>query len=271
MNIAIPIGFGRDSQYTINMAYPDYVSDAGYNPVLINPGNDVDIMANMLDGLLLPGGIDIDPIHYGDNNWGSYYCNPDKDKFERALLWAFMKAGRPVFGICRGHQLLAREYLYHAGDTLLRKKAQRRVDDVLEFEQHVGNHDCASGFNLWRNTAHHYVEARVDIIYGDTEYERDRIAVNSMHHQAVFASIDIDKIRKQSKIGPHFRALAWTTRGLDAEVEGVIVESFIIDGWSKAPLMGVQWHPEELRDIALLKTFFGETKAAKSKSGVAEK
>lgn len=256
MNLAIPVNLGRDDKYDINMAYPDYVSAAGYNPVLTNPSNNLRVMARMLDGLVLPGGIDIDPIHYGENNWGSYYCNPDKDKFERKLFWAFMEANKPVFGICRGFQLIAREYIHHAAGTQLRKNSQDTIDSVLELEQHVSNHDCASGFHLWRTTAHHYVEGRVDYLYGDTEYERDRVAVNSMHHQAVYTQIPAEKLRVNPKIGPHLRALAWTQRGLDAEAEGTILESFVLEGWAKKPIMGVQWHPEELKDIKLLQTFF---------------
>ena len=117
MNLAIPVNIGRDEKYDINAAYPDYISDAGYNPMLVNPGNNVKLIAELLDGLVLPGGIDIDPIPYGENNWGSYYCNPKKDKFERELMWAFMTAGKPIFGICRGFQLIAREYMFNAADT----------------------------------------------------------------------------------------------------------------------------------------------------------
>lgn len=256
MNLAIPINPGREAKYDINMAYPDYISDAGYNPVLINPGNNLKEMAEMLDGLVLPGGIDIDPIHYGDNNWGSFYCNPDKDKFERELMWAFMIAGKPIFGICRGFQLIAREYIFHAADTVLTKNSPRTIADVLEFEQHISDHDCASGFHLWRTAAHHYVMGRVDVLYDDKEYALDRVAVNSMHHQAIYAGVSANRLAKKNKIGPHFSALAWTDRGLDEKSEGIIIESFRIDGWSKAPIMGVQWHPEELRDIKLLSCFF---------------
>ena len=217
MNLAIPVNLGRDDKYDINMAYPDYVSDAGYNPILVNPGNNLKAMAEMFDGLVLPGGIDIDPIPYGDNNWGSYYCNPKKDKFERELMWAFMTAGKPIFGICRGFQLIAREYMFNAADV------------------HLGH---------------------VDTLYNDTEYAIDRVAVNSMHHQAVYTTYTLEQLENNNKIGPHVRALAWTNRGVDAEAEGVILEAILIENWSKAPIMGVQWHPEELRDIKLLQCFF---------------
>jgi gamma-glutamyl-gamma-aminobutyrate hydrolase PuuD len=179
-------------------------------------------------------------------------------------MWQFMVAGKPVFGICRGHQLIFREYLFNAADTKLRKNSQKTVENVLSFEQHISDHDCANSFHLWRKSAHHYVEGRVDFLYNDEQYERDRVPVNSMHHQAAYAEVDMDKLRRNNKIGPHFRVMAWTNRGLDAEQEGVVIESFLIEGWSKSLLMGVQWHPEELRDLKLLQTFFGRFEAPKA-------
>ena len=58
------------------------------------------------DGLLLPGGGDIDPQRYGQEVNGSRWVKPELDALQFAVLDAFVKAKRPVFGICRGHQLL---------------------------------------------------------------------------------------------------------------------------------------------------------------------
>lgn len=255
MNIAIPIGTAEE-KFSINRAYVNYVAGAGYEPLLVSLKNNVNNVAKLADGLLLPGGIDIDPMAYGEDNWGSFYCDPAKDQFERELLWAFAIAGKPVFGICRGFQLIAREYMHHAADLQVTKK--KTLADRMSFRQHVDSHEMTGHFHLFRTIKHHFVDARVDALYGVDEKMPVDLGVNSMHHQAVY--LDMSEVwlaTKSNKISQHAKALAWTDRGLD-EDEGVICEALIIEGWSNAPLMGVQWHPEELEDYNLLRNFFSK-------------
>ena len=56
------------------------------------------------DGLVLCGGDDIDPTYYGQENTACGKLEQERDKAEFALLDAFVRAGKPVLGICRGHQ-----------------------------------------------------------------------------------------------------------------------------------------------------------------------
>jgi len=58
------------------------------------------------DGLILCGGADIDPKYYNEELGGSVNIDLDRDEAEFALLDAYVKAGKPVLGICRGHQLI---------------------------------------------------------------------------------------------------------------------------------------------------------------------
>lgn len=58
------------------------------------------------DALLLAGGGDISPDLYGQKNCGSLRIDPHRDRRELALLEDFVRAGKPVLGICRGHQLV---------------------------------------------------------------------------------------------------------------------------------------------------------------------
>lgn len=58
------------------------------------------------DGLILCGGNDIDPKHYHQQIDGSVDIDHQRDAVEFALLKAFVDAGKPVLGICRGHQLI---------------------------------------------------------------------------------------------------------------------------------------------------------------------
>lgn len=58
------------------------------------------------DGLLLAGGEDMDPALYGQTNKGSRGIDRARDEAELALLDAFLRAGKPVLAICRGHQVV---------------------------------------------------------------------------------------------------------------------------------------------------------------------
>lgn len=58
------------------------------------------------DGLLLCGGGDIDPLRYGQENCGSKNIVPQRDENEIDFAKAFVKARKPILGICRGMQLL---------------------------------------------------------------------------------------------------------------------------------------------------------------------
>jgi len=58
------------------------------------------------DGLILAGGGDMDPAHYGQENTASVGIDRQRDITELALTKAYLKAGKPVLGICRGHQVV---------------------------------------------------------------------------------------------------------------------------------------------------------------------
>ena len=58
------------------------------------------------DGLILAGGGDMEPSLFGEENCGSANIDPARDRAELALLDAFATAGKPILGICRGHQVV---------------------------------------------------------------------------------------------------------------------------------------------------------------------
>jgi len=261
MKIAIPLS-PDDTQFKLNLAYCDYVAGAGYEPFAINPHNDAMGVAEMCDGLLLPGGKDIDPIFYGESNWGSFWADSDKDDFERRLFWAFLALEKPVFGICRGFQLISLEYIKAETGAAVTPSSEETVDERLIFQQDINNHDCAGRFNLFRTRPHHYVLAREDSLYGSENKLPIQLAVNSMHHQYLHLNVEPDVLNKSNKVTPHMRATAWTVRGLTSEEKGVVCEAFIIKkSWRGGKVAGVQWHPEELKDYALLNNHFGKSKS----------
>ena len=64
-------------------------------------------LAQRFDGLILHGGADVCPRSYGEEprrpEWGG---DPERDAYELALIEAFVSHGKPVLGVCRGHQIL---------------------------------------------------------------------------------------------------------------------------------------------------------------------
>lgn len=253
MLIALPTSTSK-TQYYLNMAYVDYVKEAGFTPFMATPHNDPIEVATFCDGIILPGGIDIDPIYYDEDNWSSYSVDPEKDAFERAMFWAFGQQGKPIFGICRGFQLIIREYMR------AREKATKR----LEFMQHISRHSLATDLSLSRTFPAHRVSADRNVLYGEDHKMYQRMYVNSMHHQCL---ILIDHKAKQPKrpLSTYgFTALAYTTYGRPSKDKDYkIVEAFELTGsqdWMNtgSRIIAVQWHPEELKDYALIQTFFNQ-------------
>lgn len=131
------------------------------------------------DGLLLAGGGDIAPERYGQGMEGSLPPDPLRDEAELALLRAFYGAGKPILGICRGHQLIN----VALGGTLIQD---------LPAEQRIF-HGGAEGDLV------HPIRTREDTLlcrmYGP------HLPVNSFHHQVV------------DRLGAGLRPIAWSESG----------------------------------------------------------
>lgn len=113
------------------------------------------------DGLILPGGGDIDPRLFGQLNNGSRSIDPTLDRLQLAILRAFILDKKPVLGICKGMQLLN---VYFGGDI---------VQHLPSYEKHQYNgqdqvHETTAlkGSFLYHLYGHHF-------------------HVNSAHHQGV--------------------------------------------------------------------------------------
>lgn len=65
-----------------------------------------DLSFPQYDGLLLPGGSDINPARYRQPLCGSRDIDEELDAAQFALLEAFLKTGKPILGICKGHQVI---------------------------------------------------------------------------------------------------------------------------------------------------------------------
>lgn len=255
MIIGIPASISK-TQYFINQAYVKYVLETdGLQPFLIPPGMDIGKAIELVDGLILPGGIDLDPIYYMEDNYSSYNVDPAKDAFERALLHTAREKGIPIFGICRGFQLIAREYMEH----------DEEICEYLTFYVHMPSHNQVNDQQLERDVRSHFVEFVPSGLYGEGGRQKSAIPVNSMHHQCLVADF-----RNKNITGIRgFRMVAWTSRGLKVKAKKgshpVICEAFRVLKWG-SPILAVQWHPEELRDTKLLGNFFKGKEAEEPKA-----
>ena len=114
------------------------------------------------DGLIICGGSDIDPAIYGENIDGAVDIDHKRDEAEIALLKAYLELGKPIFGICRGHQLIN---AYMGGS-------------LCQHLQSADIHTTCDGVDrIHEVTA--CADSAVGRIYGE------RFIVNSAHHQAV--------------------------------------------------------------------------------------
>jgi putative glutamine amidotransferase len=262
MLISILVFDVRNNQYGINAPYIKFIASAGFTPILVTPEHDMNQVVAMSDGLVLPGGVDIDPLFYGEENFSCLGSDPDKDTFEREYLRAFVGAGKPVFGICRGFQLIVREFLNN----------NRHLGDLAEFEQHIQGHSLAEARGISRAIPSHLVSANVRRLYGKEPVsptsDFELLPVNSMHHQGLV--VKKDKVSRQALINGGLNVLAYTNFGKAENAKGVIVEAVELRFTPALKLRGVQWHPEELslknpRDLNLLKKYFNNHYAEKTK------
>lgn len=249
MKIGIPVS-ASNTQYFLNFAYAQYVKEAGMEPFLITPENDPIAMAEFCDGLLLAGGIDMDPVFYDEDNICSYRAEPEKDDFERSVYHAFLEKEKKVFGICRGFQLIFREFT----------RLHPEHADHLDFYQHYPNHSLAEELKTARHVRTHSVRCKQKEMFGEGSNKVKNLYVNSMHHQAAIAYPGINGTTT-SKHGP-LKVIAHTRHGMGSKKKepGFIIEGIHLN--FGAGVRAVQWHPEELKDVKLLQHFFlGEEQA----------
>lgn len=76
------------------------------------------------DGVVIGGGDDIDPIHYGEKGDAGSLYDAARDQLEMNVLKAAMKTNVPIFGICRGMQLIN---IYHGGTLYTDIRSLRRI------------------------------------------------------------------------------------------------------------------------------------------------
>ena len=193
----------------VNVNYIHAVEAEGASAVLLTPAHAAESAGRLLgacQGLLLTGGEDVEPRHYGAEPHPALgELNPLRDEMELAAAREAVRRGIPVLAICRGVQLLN----VALGGTLWQDIPAQLGGDVL--------HEQPAGVDERWHGARVEPGSRLASIFGVTE-----LSINSFHHQAV------------RDLAPGLRATAWAEDGI---VEGV-------EGTGHPWLVGVQWHPE---------------------------
>jgi putative glutamine amidotransferase len=201
-------GAGRTG---VNAAYVDSVAAAGAIPVILPPAIPPEHAAHALegiDGVLLSGGEDIDPVWYCMDPVAQLGAvDPARDRFEFALFAAARERGLPVLGICRGLQLVN----VAMGGVLWQDLPSERPSAV--------QHDRPDARDARTHDVALATGTRTASALGSSE-----LAVNSFHHQGVRTLAD---------------GLVATAHAPDG-----LVEAF--EGAEGAWLVAVQWHPEEM-------------------------
>jgi putative glutamine amidotransferase len=216
--IGIPAASYVDQEYSatptyrFNGNYPAALAECGALPVVIPLNLPEPILAAIferLDGLCLPGGVDVDPAEYGEAD------HPDlgsvdrpRDRTELILARWALEADLPVLGICRGIQVLN----VAAGGSLYQHLPAQLPE--------TRRHNFRLQDSAWETPTHEVVvepRCRLAAILNEPQIE-----TNSFHHQAV------------KDVAPGFRPTAWATDG--------VIEAIEHDG--KPFAVAVQWHPE---------------------------
>ena len=191
--------------------YAAAVQDAGGLPVLLVPDphlvGDPSEALDLIDGLLLAGGADIDPGAYGQpTHQATNGTVPERDSFEIALVRAAIGRDLPVLGICRGMQLIN----VARGGTL-----------VQHLPEHLGHREHRRTIGSF-DGAHHEVQLAEGTLAIRVVGEA-RHATKSHHHQGV------------DSLGEGLRVSA--TSVLDGLPEAIELSG-------RRFVLGVQWHPE---------------------------
>lgn len=199
----------------LNEAYYKVLEKAGAIPLVIPMYKDLNVvfeLIELLDGILFSGGVDLDPHNYGEepkNGLGK--ITPQRDELEINLCRAFFTAKKPIFGICRGIQLIN----VALGGTLY-QDIYSQHENPLKHSQDAPTHHPTHKIHIQRDSFLHSL------------FQKDEILVNSFHHQAI------------KDVSLALKAAAHSQDGIVEAVEKIDAQNFVL---------AVQWHPERMFEI----------------------
>ena len=197
----------------INYTYIDAIKRAGGIPIILPLVNEIDLIEkylSILQGLVLTGGEDASPLLYGEEPIREVdtICFK-RDKMEIELIKGAYEKNIPILGICRGIQMINIAF----GGSLY-QDIYKQIPDALGH---------TSGFSI--GGGYHTIEIVNNSLMYDI-FNKDKIQVNSQHHQSI------------KDLGENLRVNA---NSLDGIIEG-------IESTNDRFILGVQFHPEAMID-----------------------
>ena len=170
--------FGKKTLHYVEQSMSHWVMSGGALPVMIPPvagdtargDTTLDDYAQWLDGLVLHGGVDLSPTSYGEHALRPEW-NGDRvrDDYEIALVRAFVAVGKPVFGICRGLQLINVAF----GGTLFQDISTQHAGALTHRDSEAYDHN----FHNLKVEPNSRLER---LLTGTSSYK-----INSIHHQGI--------------------------------------------------------------------------------------
>lgn len=221
--IGISCSFVGDNHSSVRKTYTESVREAGGIPLLIPVTESEETLrdiVSLLDAVILSGGEDIDPAYYNESPVeGLGEVNSTRDVYDLCLIRLAMERDIPLFGICRGHQVINVAF----GGTLYQDIPTQHNDTL--------NHSQKEPGNIPTHKIALLPSSMIADVTGQTE-----LCTNTFHHQAV------------KDVAPGFRATAWAGDSIPEAIESV----------SGRPIWGVQFHPEvqAIEGDSVMLTFF---------------
>lgn len=198
----------KDKRSSLSDGYIEGLERAGAIPIILPPSLSPQASVKALqraDGLLLSGGPDMSPLYFGQQpRPGLGSIDAYRDEQEIALVKEAYKLGLPMFGICRGIQIINAVL----GGTIIQHHEPQGEEGIQHRQSAPGWH------------RHHHVEVKQGSLLAGALGEGP-MGVNSYHHQVV------------DKIAPGLTICATSPDGLVEAIES-----------TKPWILGVQWHPE---------------------------
>lgn len=177
-----------------------------------------------VDGVVIGGGDDIEPSHYGlvGDDTGSY--DKARDRMELDVASKALAADVPILGICRGAQLLniALGGNLHADIRTLRRKTPKRNSILPAKLAYLLKMDAAK----YLISASHFLQEKAEPVSDEIEckHQKMHIRINQLHHQAI------------DKLGLGLKVIAKDDDGF--------IQAVAEKGAAGGSILGVQWHPE---------------------------
>ena len=203
-----------EARQTLNRAYVRAVEAAGGVPLLLPVTTNADTISRCLDamdGLLLSGGVDVEPSCYGERPHPALgETDADRDAAELALIRAALERDKPIFAICRGLQILN----VALGGSLYQDLPTEHPSEIFHAQTER---------NIARPETVHSIRVEAGSLLAQI-VGAEIMEVNSLHHQAL------------KKVANGLKVTAWAADGV-IEAAEMPEKRFVV---------AIQCHPEEL-------------------------